>query len=266
MKIHFAHANGFPASSYRQMFDALPRQFEVIAVEKFAHSPSFPVSNNWERQAEELIHYVESNADSPVYAVGHSFGAVISYIAVCKKAALFHGLIMLDPPLVAGLIGRVVDLFKGTRFFDRITPAQKAQTRCTSWPLGTDLTAYFQNKGLFKNMQVECIQDYVSAAVAKGEEGYQLAFDHQVEADVFRTIPTRIHKKHGKLPVPGLLLTGEATKVCRPHRISAFLKTNQLSHQTVPGGHMFPLENPFDVAQIIAQQINSWDKEKGDQE
>lgn len=262
MILHFAHANGFPAGSYKAVFNALPEDVRVIALEKFAHSANFPVSDNWERQADELLEYIQSQSQEAIYAVGHSFGAIISYIAASKKPDLFKGVIMLDPPLISGFMGRFVDLIRGTQLFDRVTPAKLASTRCTSWQLDTDLTAYFQQKGLFRNMRKECIQDYVSSAIAKKDGQYRLTFDNQVEADVFRTIPTQVHRKHGVLSLPGLLVTGSDTKVCRPRQIRSFLNANQFEHQVVSGGgHMFPLENPKEVAAIIANQIKIWEQQ-----
>ncbi len=85
VNLHFAHANGFPAASDQKLFNALPENFEVIALDKFGHTPRFPISNNWSNQVAELIHYVEGAATAPVYAVGHSFGAVICYMAVCTR-------------------------------------------------------------------------------------------------------------------------------------------------------------------------------------
>lgn len=259
MIMHFAHANGFPAGSYQQMFAALAEDIKVIALEKFAHSPRYPVSNNWELQADELIEFIEQNSEEPVYAVGHSFGAVVSYIAACKNPSLFKGVIMLDPPLITGMTGQVVDMIRGSKLFDHITPAKLAETRCTQWPLDTNLTEYFKAKGLFKNMQEACIEDYVSSAIEEKEGGFILHFDHRVEADVFRTIPTHIHKKHGALPVKGMLVTGEHTKVCTAKRIKPFMADNALSQRVIKGGgHMFPLEKPVEVAQLITQQLNQW--------
>ena len=52
--LHFAHANGFPSGSYRKMFAALPEDYQVMAIEKFGHSSRFPVSNNWDMQADDV--------------------------------------------------------------------------------------------------------------------------------------------------------------------------------------------------------------------
>ena len=79
--LHFAHANGFPASSYNKVFSSLEEDYQVIAVNKFGHTPRFPISQNWTNQVAELIEYVQDKSAEPVFAVGHSFGGVISYMA-----------------------------------------------------------------------------------------------------------------------------------------------------------------------------------------
>ena len=46
--IVFSHANGFPAGTYRQLFEAWRGAgFEVHALERFGHDPAYPVRSNW---------------------------------------------------------------------------------------------------------------------------------------------------------------------------------------------------------------------------
>ena len=258
--IHFAHANGFPASTYKRMFSHLNHDFAILAVEKFAHNPRFPVSLGWRNQVDELMHLIDKeHGDEPVYAVGHSFGAVVSYLAACLYPHRFRGLIMLDPPLITGITGWLVRALRPTPLYDKFTPAKKAETRCTRWNENENVVDYFAKKALFSQMHIQCIEDYVEAAV-KRQDGQQLLhFDNQVEADIFRTIPLDIHKMYGKLSIPALLLTGENTQVCKEKLIRPFIRGNQIEHQVVPkGGHMFPLEQPDYVGKLIHSQLSKW--------
>ncbi|BDX06830.1 alpha/beta fold hydrolase [Planctobacterium marinum] len=115
LKLHFAHANGFPASSYQKLWRFFPDGFEVIAQEKFGHDSRFPVNDNWHNQVNELIHFLEANAGQPVYLVGHSFGGVISFLVSCQRPDLVKGLIMLDPPIMVGLMSHVFRILKKRR-------------------------------------------------------------------------------------------------------------------------------------------------------
>lgn len=263
ININFAHANGFPAQSYRQLFRALPNHIHVVAKDQYAHDHRFPLVDHWHHQVDEMIAFVEEQntipafSERPTYAVGHSFGAILSYLACCKRPDLFEGLIMLDPPLITGAASVVFQLAKRTRFIDKITPAGLTKIRRKTWHVDNDLLTYFKSKALFKDMQEECIRDYIAAVMRRDKHQLRLNFEVQVEADIFRTIPTNLGKYFGKLKVNGYLLTAKDSKVCIPRLYTRFLKGNpSIKHLELDrGGHMYPLEHPKLVAEKIAGLI-----------
>lgn len=260
IKLHFAHANGFPAGSYQQIFDQLPDDFEVHAITKFAHSERFPVNTNWGNQILELTEYLTEEVKAPAYLVGHSMGSVVSFMAACDRPDLIKGVILLDPPIASGLARLAFRLVKYSPLIDKLSPAGKAKVRCQSWPLGTDVVAYFQSKALFKNFQLECIQDYVAAAIDEREGELRLNFDAQIEANIYRNVPHNLNKYYKRLTVPGLLVTGSQSDVCTPSFLGTFIKKSKIEHQIFEGGgHMFPLEYPQQVANLISDKIRLWE-------
>ncbi|MGL6109478.1 MAG: alpha/beta hydrolase [Rubrivivax sp.] len=73
--IVFAHANGFPAGTYRVLFQRWRQAgYQVLAPDKFGHDPRFAVSNNWPQLRDQLIHFIDSECAAPVHLVGHSLG------------------------------------------------------------------------------------------------------------------------------------------------------------------------------------------------
>ena len=260
--LHFAHANGFPASSYNKVFSSLEEDYQVIAVNKFGHTPRFPISQNWTNQVAELIEYVQDKSAEPVFAVGHSFGGVISYMAACARPELFKGLIMLDPPVVTGLSRYLFRISKYTSLIDRLTPAGKTAKRCNRWDKNADIVEYFKVRALFKNMDPDCIQDYVNGVMELQGDHYRLNFKPEVEANIFRNVPHNINRFYGKLQCPALLVTGEHTTVCTPELIASFIRGNKLEHQVLPGGgHMFPLEKPEETARLISHTLARWQRQ-----
>ncbi|WP_414830938.1 alpha/beta fold hydrolase [Alteromonas sp. H39] len=258
---HFGHANGFPAESYNVLFNALPAHWQRLSVSKFGHTPQYPVSANWRSQVDELIAHVKAKRpdSQPVYAVGHSFGAVISYMAACEQPSLFKGLIMFDPPLVTGVASLFFRLIKHTPYIDKLTPARLAASRRTTWPKSTDLVAYFKDKGLFKNMDKRCVEDYVHAVTRLRGYHWHLTFNADVEAELFRNVPHNLHTYYGKLACPAVLVTAKDTTVCTEQRRNPFIKGNNLRHDVLPGGHMFVLERPEAVADYITATISGWE-------
>ena len=257
--LHFAHANGFPSASYRKLFSALPEDYTLLAIEKFGHSERFPINNNWHNPADEMLEYLDQHTDKnqKIVAVGHSFGAVVSFIAACRQPEKFSQLIMLDPPLATGLSRHLFRFAKKTSLIDKLTPAKLAQFRKRTWNKDTNLIDYFAQRGLFKSMDRDCIADYIAAVMREQDNRLVLDFDPDIEARVFRTLPDNLHRYAGHLQCPATIITGEQTDVCVPFLRKKFIKENKLQHLTMPGGHMFPLEKPRDVAQAIVELINS---------
>ena len=264
LSFHFAHANGFPAGCYNAMFSALPSTFNRLHVERFGHDPQLPVNGNWRNQVNELIHHIEKENTDPrgVFGVGHSFGAVITYMAACEAPELFRGLILFDPPLVVGPLSHFFKFAKHTPLINKLTPAKLAQTRNTSWPLHTDMEAYFHGKALFRDMDKRCVRDYVKAVTAQKGDAISLTFRADVEAALFRNVPHNLGKYKGKLKCPAVLVTGDKSNVCKPQMYTRLMQHNSIEHKVMKGGHMFPLEHPEEVAAFVTATLTKWNAQR----
>lgn len=261
--INFVHANGFPAGSYQALFKFLPEKYQVISHEKYGHNPRYPVENNWQPLVDELIVFVKQqliiNNQQQVINVGHSFGGVIAFIATCQQPHLFKGLIMLDPPVVTGSTAVAVKLLKKTRLIDKFSPAGKAKSRRTNWPLGTDMAKLFTARTLFKNFDKRCLDDYISHGIIEKNNQLELAFSAPVEADIFRNLAANLSSYKNQLKVPASLIYADKTNVVPHTYFKKFAKLNKkIDLKVTQGGHMFPLEQPENTAQLIANTITQW--------
>jgi len=259
--INFAHANGFPAGSYQTLFNYLPDNMEVIALDKYGHDKQKPVNHNWQAQVEELINFVEAQQvdGNKVICLGHSFGAVLSFIACCQRPDLFSGLIMLDPPALSGFNALAARLIKKTKWIDKFSPAGRAKNRRSKWPLNSDISAAFSRRKLFRSFDKRCLADYIAHGISQRDNQLELTFNAQVEADIFRNIPCNLSSYKDKLTVPAALVYGTTTDVFPHHIFKRFIKLNkQIKLQTFVGGHMFPMESPEQTAKLITEIINSF--------
>lgn len=257
---HFAHANGFPAQSYKTLFSYLPHSWTRLHVEMFGHSEHYPVNKNWKNQVAEMIDLIrrEGPCDG-VYGIGHSFGAIVTYMAACEAPELFKGVILIDPPLVTGPWRHMLKLVKKTPLIDKVTPAGLSKSRNTSWSLDTDLVGYFASRGLFKNMERRCVQDYVNAVIHHQKGKKVLGFERRVETEIFRNVPHHLSRFAGRLKCPGVLVTGQQTDVCVPLMRNRFIRDNNLAHVQLAGGHMLPFEHPKVVAEYLEKTIHRWE-------
>jgi len=254
--LHFAHANGFPAGTYRKLLGFLRQEYVVIAIEKLGHNPKYPIDDNWEGLTKELVDYIDSNAEEPVVGVGHSFGGILTFMAAYHRPELFREIIMLDPPLAYGrLAAFLLFLAKKLRLKDRVGLVAQTKKRRTLWSSRQEAEAYFRQRAPFNTFDPDCLRDYVLSGTTVGERGVKLSFDVNVESKIFRTKPHNISSLGKRLNVPGTVIIGENSHVSR-HSLNRFAKRHGLCFERFKdGSHLFPLEYPEGTAFLIMETI-----------
>lgn len=250
--LHFAHANGFPAGSYRKMLDILRAEYTVIAVERFGHNPDFPVDDNWASLVRELISNIESQAQGPVVGVGHSMGAILTFMAAHQRPDLFRQIVMLDPPLLYGASAFLFFIAKRLGLVNRSPMVAQTKKRRTHWATRDEAAAYFAGKKLFGQFDPDCLRDYVQSATIPTEAGVDLLFDRNVEANIYRTTPHNLGSLRSRLGVPGAMIIGEHTYATTRYTVGGFVKRHGLHFGRFEGGsHLFPLEHPERTAEMV---------------
>lgn len=259
MKIHFAHANGIPAAAYSPLFDRLAPH-EVIYNPKFGHNPEFPYTDNWRFLAEELNEFVLANSKEPVVAVGHSLGAILSFIAACKKPELFRGVLMLDPPLIWGSGAWIFKLAKLFGQADRITPAGKSKFRRTQWPDQQQAVDYFASKRLFQ-FAPECFEAFCNSALKTGVNNQiQLEYDVEVELGIFRNVPDNLKQYKKPDSIPFRLVRADRSDASKAGFIEPFLKYFDIPGEVISGEHMYPLQQPELAVGLIKNFLDEIDR------
>lgn len=256
MMIHFAHANGIPSDAYQPIFDSL-EPHTVIHLPKFGHSSHYSFTHNWRFLADEMIDYVQSHADERVVAVGHSMGALISYIAACKKPELFCGVLMLDPPLFWGRMRWVIKLAKWTGQIDHIMPSGKSKFRKQQWKNKQSAREYFASKPLFQ-FDPGCFDAFVDAAI-KPTAGGQVALDFEVDVElgVFRNAPDDLKRYNRPKDIPMKVVYANNSSASKARFIKPFCRYNNIQCEKITGEHMFPLQNPALTVTLIKAFLES---------
>ena len=258
MLIHFAHANGIPSASYSPLFEKLAPH-SVIAKPMFGHDSHYPFTKNWVYMADELIDYLDLNAQQPVLAVGHSMGALVSFIAACKKPELFKGVLMLDPPLIFGLGSWVFRAAKLTGQIDKITPAGKSKFRRSQWPDRQAAIDYFASKPLFQ-FESSCFDAFCHSALEEAADGsVQLAYKVEVELGIFRNTPHNLKRYNPSKDIPIKVVFGKQSDASRGHFIIPFCEYFDIPYEQIDGQHMYPLQQPDKTVEIIQSFVSEID-------
>lgn len=247
--LFFAHANGFTGNSYRSLLAPLAEQFSLHPIDRVGHHPHYPVNRNWANLVDELLYYLP--AHHKVLGVGHSLGGTLMAMAALRSPERFHGVIMLDPPLMLGIDAWAMKAAKRFGFVDRITPAGKTRTRRSVWPSREAMSASLKRRGLFKRFTPEALNDYVETGTRLLDDGQaRLVFEPHVEVAIFRNLPDHLSTRLQRIQTPVEIIAGERSDLLTPKRI-ARLARKGLSVSRVPGGHMFPMEHPVETRAAI---------------
>ncbi|SFX06664.1 alpha/beta fold hydrolase [Marinospirillum alkaliphilum] len=254
--LHFAHANGFPAGSYRVLLEPLKTHWKVESLDRFGHNPTFPVDHNWQALVNELLdHLQQACSDQKVTGIGHSLGGVITYMAALKQPQRFEQIILLDPPLMTGLDSLGLKLAKKLGFIDKVTPAGITRGRRSHWPNRELAIEYFASKKLFSKFHAQALADYVDHGTEPDPRGgIRLRFDPGVEVAIFRNLADHLSGSLKRLQVPVTLVRGQQSDLLTPEREKR-LKRSGFSCISVPGGHMFPLEHPEETRHCLLQLL-----------
>src|SRR3989344_2318541 len=99
LPIVFSHANSFPASTYRVLFQHLKsRGIEVSAVERYGHDPKYPVTNNGPHLGQQFAAFATPQVVRlvlPLFLVGPSLGGFLSVMAAARPPPLVLGVLLI---------------------------------------------------------------------------------------------------------------------------------------------------------------------------
>ncbi|MEO6745733.1 MAG: alpha/beta hydrolase [Caldimonas sp.] len=266
-RIVFAHANGFPAGTYRLLFEAWRAAgFEVHALPKFGHDPRFPVSSNWPHLRDELTHFIDASAKGPAYLVGHSLGGFVSVLAAARRPDLALGVVLLDSPILSGWKARALQFAKASGVGERLSPGHVSKRRRQHWPSAQAAHDHFASKPAFARWAPGVLHDYIESGTEPhdghetGAGSRRLAFSREIETAIYNSLPhhiTRVLRAH-PLQCPMALVQGSESLEVRRVGLAA---TRRLTHgriSTLEGSHLFPLERPLETAAEVQRWIEAF--------
>ena len=262
--IVFSHANGFPAGSYRLLFEHWQSQgFEVQAIEKLGHDPRFPVSSNWTHLRDQLLHFADAHRHGrKVHLVGHSLGGFLSLLAACRRPEWVASVVMIDSPLLTGWKARVVRLAKGAGFIGRVSPGKVSRTRRQEWADRDCAHAHFAAKPTFARFHAQALSDYLAAGLEEHEGGVRLSFSREIETQVYNTLPHHfgalLRRHPPKCPV--IYLGGTNSREGRLVGMDAIRQVCGERIEWLEGSHLFPFEHPVKTAKAVLRWVQPLDK------
>ncbi|MCU6498272.1 alpha/beta hydrolase [Rugamonas sp. A1-17] len=257
-KLHFAHANSYPAGVYRQFFALLADDFDIQALDMHGHSPRYPVSDGWPALVDEYINELISRYDEPVILVGHSLGGMLSLMVAHARPDLVRCVVMLDAPVVAGWRALFWRLIKMSGNANRVPPAKFSIRRRNVWPDAQAAYQHFAGKDLFAAWAPGVLEDYMASGLKPHPDGVQLRFTREVETSIYASLPHHLPKLvRGRFPAPIGFIGGTDSWETSQSGLGHTQALVGKYFRIVPGGHLFPMESPAVAAEATREMIAS---------
>ncbi|MBV4504644.1 alpha/beta hydrolase [Pseudomonas sp. BW13M1] len=256
--LHFLHGNGFCSLVYQPMLMRLGEHFDLWLSDVQGHGDSDHGGAfcGWNRSAALAVEAFEVGrgeyGDVPRYALGHSFGGVLTGLILASEPQLFQRAVLLDPVLFSRRMIGVMGAAGMVGLHRRHALARKAATRRSHWPDREAAQASLQGRGIFKGWTDTALQAYVEHAIGDCGEGVVLKCRPSREVEIFSSFPERMWQQLGSIQTPTRILYGEQTYPFVPHSVQRLAGLNaRVSAQQVAGGHCFMQEDP----QMAAEQV-----------
>ena len=254
--VHFAHANGFPPLSYRDLLTPLTSDFTMVSWEA---RPLWPGAGpeqiqGWEDLAQDLVETLRSRGMNGIIGIGHSLGGVLSLMAAVRAPELFSALVLLDPVLFSGMRALVWRMMKATGRSQRMPLYDGAMRRRDQWPDREMVAETWSNRSIFAKWQASALDAYVENGVFDDPgNGVRLRYPKAWEARIFELTPHDVWADVKKVEIPILALRGEFsdTYMRGAHRRLRRVAQHARCEEVAGAGHMFPMEKPGEISRRI---------------
>jgi pimeloyl-ACP methyl ester carboxylesterase len=244
------------------MLQPLLDDFDLLITDLPGHGDSdtggrFMGWNKCASLALEVVHHFSGLLPQavPIYAVGHSWGGVITALMMAKDKNCFDQAILLDPVIFPPGMLRVmatIDLFG---LLQRLPLAKQARVRTQEWESREAAYEYFHERGTFKGWQPESLQSYVNYALQDTQEGVSLKCPPKREADIFSSYPKRLWPSLKRIKTPTEIWAARKTFPFIARSIERLQGHPAFHAETVEGGHCFMQERPTEIAEKLRKQL-----------
>jgi pimeloyl-ACP methyl ester carboxylesterase len=259
MQAHFLHANGFCAGTYTPFIKLLLEEMHVVASDVRGHGESVRLNlqriRNWHVFADDLKMLIQQVMAPPIIGIGHSLGAVCTYIAAAKYPDLFTGIVLIDPSILPGHVLWTTALLKMLGLRGNIPLARTARRRKKTFAGKQEaLIRFTSGRGIFKRWSKDFVEAYLECGLLEKErETAILRCDPELEAQIFESVPLNVWRYARRITCPVLVIRGEQSDVFSKESAGKLLRVIADSElKTIPNsGHFLPMEKTRACAREI---------------
>lgn len=261
--LHFIHGNGFCGRVYEPMLAPLACDFDLWLSDAQGHGDSDPGGRfvGWNRSAELAVEAFKAHSPLfegvPRHAVGHSFGGVLTSLAVAQHPGLFERAVLLDPVLLQPQVLWAAQMAQWTGLAGHNELARKARARRRHWPDRDTARESLEGRGVYKNWAAPALQAFIDHALRPSADGgVELKCSPEREAEVFSSVAQGLWTALNRIETPIQVIHADQTFPFIAASVQQWKSINpHVSDIQTPGGHCFMQETPIHTAQMVKRYL-----------
>jgi pimeloyl-ACP methyl ester carboxylesterase len=261
--IVFSHANSFPASTYRTLFEGWRAAgYEVHAIDKIGHDPRYPVTTDWPYLVEQLRDFIERQVGHQAYLVGHSLGGYLSLMAASRYPYLAQGVVVMDSPLLYGWKSAGIGLAKQTQMMQRVMPSRISAQRTHEWASLQEAQAHFGIKPKFAAFHPQVLHDYLHHGTEPHLNGLErrLSFKRDIETAIYNAMPHTLLQELKRRPLqcPVAFIGGTRSRETQRVGLGGVRQLVGSRLSWIEGSHLYPFEQPQPTVNEVLRWLSQF--------
>lgn len=251
--LHFLHGNSFCGRVYEPMLKLLSEDFDLWLSDVQGHGDSDAGERflGWNRSADLAVAAFQKHrplfGDAPALAAGHSFGGVLTCLAVSANPDLFERAVVLDPVIFPPAMAWSITMAESMGLAAQTPLARAARRRRHHWPDRAAAVNGLRGRGTYKGWREDALQAFADHALrpAAGGDGVELKCAPSREAEIFASAPVGLWSALRRVRSPICLLHAHDTFSFVSQSARQWQTMNdQVTVEEAPGGHCFMQEDP----------------------
>ncbi len=261
--LHFAHANGFNAQTYRSLFDGLAADMRIYASDLRGHGYTTLAANpkgmrTWLIYRDDIIKVLQELDGRPKILAGHSLGATSSLMAAAAKPGWVTGLVLVEPVIMPPRYLRWMTVMRALGLIDRMFPmVAQAKRRRGIFASRQAMFEAYRGRGAFRTWPEKVVRDYITGGSVEyiDDRQVRLACTPGWEAANYRAGAPNIWRELDKVRCPITLIVGEKRSTCPAPVVEMLVERRpDIRVVNVPeASHFLPMEFPA----IVQREIRS---------
>jgi pimeloyl-ACP methyl ester carboxylesterase len=252
--MHFAHANGFNALTYRTLLDPLAACLRIYASDLRGHGQTTLAANpkgmrSWMIYRDDILRMLQELDGRPKMLVGHSMGATASLSAALAKPNWVTGLVLVEPVIMPPRYIRWLRLVRAIGLGERVSPiVAQAKKRRSIFPSREAMFEAYRGRGAFRTWPEAVVRDYITGGTVDFMDDRQvrLACTPGWEAANYNSNAVDVWRDLDALRCPVTLIVGDKRSTCPDPVVELLIaRRPEIRVVKVPGAsHFLPMEYP----------------------